>query len=202
MILAIDDDPDVLFALSRCLVHAGYRVATTEDAEEAFAIMAREPVRVLISDIDMPAMNGLEVVRRARKLHPGIARVLLTGFGTFDAAQRAINEGEVHRFLTKPFDPAELSAVIAEAAARADRQTRVEALSIRDERRQHLLASLESEHPQITQLPRDAQGAYIIDADGAEVGKRLLGAPLFDWLEMDLPLAVARNRRRADPTDK
>lgn len=181
MILAIDDDLDVLRSIDRCLSHSGYRVVTTDDAADAFSILARDPIRVLISDIDMPAMNGLELIRRTRHLHPHIARILLSGFGTFDAAQRAINEGEVHRFLCKPFDPAELAHVVGDALERTELLSRARDIAEKTNRRRQLLDDLENEHPGITPVDRAPDGAYLLDNGRVLIGKALLGVSVATW---------------------
>src|SRR5690606_7004110 len=130
----------------------------------------------LISDIDMPAMDGLELVRQVRVLHPDVVRVLLTGHATYDAARRAINEGEVHRFLTKPFDPAELRRVVGEAMARRAELARRSRSAVDAERARALHAQLELEHPGITLLPRDPRGAYMVCPVRAGAAERALAA--------------------------
>ncbi|HEY8145459.1 MAG TPA: response regulator [Kofleriaceae bacterium] len=174
MILAIDDDPEILQSLRRALSGIGCPVLTTEDADQVFAILEDQPIDLLISDIDMPAMNGLELVRRVRTIHPDVVRILLTGHATFDAARRAINEGEVHRFLSKPFDPAELRSVVADGLARRQELARRSRSGVEADRRRALHAQLESEHPGITKLKRDPAGAYVISDARAAWGKTAL----------------------------
>jgi DNA-binding NtrC family response regulator len=174
MILAIDDDPEILIALRRALGSTGVPIHTTEDPEELFRILDERPVDVLLSDIDMPAMNGLEVVRRVRNSHPDVIRILLTGFGTFDAAQKAINEGEVHRFLCKPFDPRELRRIIGDAMARRQDLARMTRAGRDAERRRAVLMHLEAEHPGITKLTHDAGGVYVVNGSRAAWAERAL----------------------------
>jgi DNA-binding NtrC family response regulator len=174
MILAIDDDLEILDALRRALASTGVPVLTTDDPEQVFALLASHPVELIISDIDMPAMNGLDLVRRVRAEHPAVVRVLLSGCGTFDVARRAINEGEVHRFLSKPFEPAELKRVVLEALARHDDLARISQSGVAAERRRALLQQLENEHPGITQLVRDADGVYLVNGSRAAWAQRAL----------------------------
>lgn len=176
MILAIDDDPEILSSLRRALSGIGCPVLTTEDADQAFAILGDQPIDLLISDIDMPAMNGLELVRRVRTLHPDVVRILLTGYGTYDAARRAINEGEVHRFLQKPFDPGELRRIVADGLARRQDLARQSRSGVQADRRRALHAQLEREHPGITALKRDPSGAYVVSETRAAWGAAALGA--------------------------
>jgi two-component system, probable response regulator PhcQ len=174
MILAIDDDPEILQSLRRALTGIGCPVLTTEDPDQVFAILQDQPIDLLISDIDMPAMNGLELVRRVRTAHPDVVRILLTGQATFDAARRAINEGEVHRFMSKPFDPAELRRVVSDGLARRQELARQSRTGVAADRRRALHAQLESEHPGITKLKRDPTGSYVVsDARSAWGGTSL-----------------------------
>ena len=174
MILAIDDDPEILSSLRRALTGIGCPVLTTEDADQVFAILEDQPIDLLISDIDMPAMNGLELVRRVRTIHPDVVRVLLTGHGTYDAARRAINEGEVYRFLSKPFDPGELRKTVSDALARRQELARQSRVGVQADRRRSLHAQLELEHPGITKLKRDAAGAYLVSETRAAWGASTL----------------------------
>jgi DNA-binding NtrC family response regulator len=174
MILAIDDDPELLSLLRRALSGIGCPVLTTEDADQVFAILEDQPIDLLISDIDMPAMSGLELVRRVRTIHPDVVRVLLTGHGTYDAARRAINEGEVHRFLSKPFDPGELRKIVSEALLRRQELARQSRVGVQADRRRALHAQLEAEHPGITKLKRDGSGAYLVSEARAAWGSASL----------------------------
>lgn len=162
-ILLVDDEYDVITAMRRTLSPRGYRILEASRAAEALKILTSETVDVIVSDVDMPEMSGLELMAIAREMCPHAARIMVTGRGTVETATRAINEGEVHRFLHKPFDPDELRAVVAEAI---DRQRELalatEASRIADVRRA-LLAQLEAEHPGITQVDFDADGEYVLD---------------------------------------
>ena len=175
MILAIDDDPDILSSLRRALTGIGCPVLTTEDVDQVFAILDDQPIDLIISDIDMPAMNGLELIRRVRAAHPDVVRVMLTGQATFDAARRAINEGEVHRFLSKPFDIDELRRTVSDGLARRKELAQRSRTGIQADRRRALHAQLESEHPGITKLKRDATGTYVVSESRAAWGGSALG---------------------------
>ena len=104
-VLFVDDDPDVIRAISRLVAaRTTFRIFTAAGGEEALGILRANGVDVLVSDIDMPRMSGLELVRHARREFPTTLRILLTGAGTMDRAIDAINEGEVVRFFAKPFE--------------------------------------------------------------------------------------------------
>jgi DNA-binding NtrC family response regulator len=146
----------------------GYRVLTAANGEEALRLVASEAVDIVLSDIDMPAgMNGLELMVRLRRNYPSVVRLLLTGRATLAMAVGAINDGEVYRFMTKPWDIDELREVLRQAAARAiqNRADRDEAEG--GDLRAARLAALEAEHPGISSVVL-ARGVYRIDAERLE----------------------------------
>ncbi len=119
-VLLVDDDEAAL-ALAAALADAPYEVLTARSAAEALKVLEREDVQVVVSDEWMPGMRGVELLAQIAKEYPYIVRILLTGDPQLDAAVRAINEGEIFRFLTKPCSPATLDAVIREALIRQSR---------------------------------------------------------------------------------
>lgn len=119
-VLLVDDDEAAL-ALAAALADAPYEVLTARSAAEALKVLEREDVQVVVSDEWMPGMRGVELLAQVAKEYPYIVRILLTGDPQLDAAVRAINEGEIFRFLTKPCSPATLDSVIREALIRQSR---------------------------------------------------------------------------------
>ncbi len=103
-VLFIDDEEAILRSIARILARSEFNVLTSSKPVEAFELLASQRVDVVVSDIDMPDMNGLDFLERVRSQHPRVLRMLLTGSATVDRALRAINEGEVVRFFRKPFD--------------------------------------------------------------------------------------------------
>jgi response regulator RpfG family c-di-GMP phosphodiesterase len=119
-ILIVDDEPDILDALREQLSWEGYEVVACAGGREALAILQQREFAVIISDQRMPGMSGLELMGHARKLHPNSSRVLLTGVLSFDTLVGAINQGEIFRFVAKPWMRAELLATIENAVQRHD----------------------------------------------------------------------------------
>ena len=103
-VLIVDDEENVLKSLQRLLRRDGYHIFTASNAEEAFNILAHEPVDVVISDQRMRNMQGLEFLSNVRNMYPDAARIVLTAYRNEDALTQAINESEVYRFLDKPWD--------------------------------------------------------------------------------------------------
>jgi response regulator RpfG family c-di-GMP phosphodiesterase len=117
-LLLVDDEPNILNSLKRLLHGRGYRVQTAPGGAEGLAIMARETVDLVISDMRMPEMTGAEFLSTVRIAWPGTVRVLLTGYADMASTIEAINQGEIFRYVTKPWDEARLLAVIEEGLER------------------------------------------------------------------------------------
>ncbi|MDF3031369.1 MAG: response regulator [Moraxellaceae bacterium] len=113
-ILLVDDEERILRSLGM-LLRMHYQVFATSDGHEALAILRREKIHVLISDQRMPVMTGTELLRQARVIAPDTIRILLTGYADADAALAAVNDGEIFRYINKPWGPKELRDTIAQA---------------------------------------------------------------------------------------
>ena len=120
-VLLVDDEPNILTALTRVLKRDGYRILTTTSAREAFELLAVHPVGVIVCDGRMPELSGVEFFGRVKELHPATVRIMLSGYTELNAVTEAINRGAVYKFLTKPWDDDALRASIAEAFRRHER---------------------------------------------------------------------------------
>lgn len=115
MVLFVDDDLGVLQALVRRLRKEPYELRTATSAEEAPGAFGRGPVDLVVCGWHMPGMTGTEFLAKVAAEYPNCVRILLTGEASLPVAVGAINNGEVYRFLTKPFDANALAGVIREA---------------------------------------------------------------------------------------
>jgi response regulator RpfG family c-di-GMP phosphodiesterase len=114
-LLFVDDEERVLNAL-RALFRNEYHVYTAASGEEALALVKRHSIPIVVSDQRMPGMTGVELLRQVRADSPRSVRMLLTGYSDLAALVGSINEGEVFRFVMKPWDNDEIRAVVSEAA--------------------------------------------------------------------------------------
>ncbi|MCW8884865.1 MAG: EAL domain-containing protein [Motiliproteus sp.] len=114
-LLILDDEAPVLSALKRALRKENYRVITAQDPYEALEILAGYHVGVVITDQRMPTMTGSEFLIRVRQLYPDTVRIVLSGHAEIDAITSAVNEGDIYRFLLKPWKDDELRKHIDEA---------------------------------------------------------------------------------------
>jgi len=115
-VLFVDDEERILNAL-RMLFRDEYDVVTASSGAAAIELMQKEPVQIVVSDQRMPGMAGVEVLREVKKAHPRTVRLLLTGYSDLAALVGSINEGEIFRFVKKPWDNDDIRAVLKEAAA-------------------------------------------------------------------------------------
>ena len=113
-VLIVDDEQNVRSALQRTLIPAGYRVLEAENGEEALNVLSRHDVNLVISDMRMPGMDGADLLKKVAEQYGQVRRIVLTGYGDLPRTIVAINEGGVHRYLTKPWINEELKEVVAE----------------------------------------------------------------------------------------
>ena len=114
-LLIIDDDAKILRNL-RLLFRDDYTVFAASDTAEGRRILDRDDIHIVICDYRMPGEDGLSFLIHLRERFPWIVRVLITAYGDVDLVIRALNEGEVHRFVAKPYRSDELVTIIAECA--------------------------------------------------------------------------------------
>lgn len=114
-ILLVDDEVMVLNALRRMLTNPDWDLVAVDSGVQALEIMARQPVALVITDQRMPEMSGLELLRIVKSDYPDTVRIVLTGYAEMDVVVKAINQGEVYRFLTKPWNNAEFLETIKTA---------------------------------------------------------------------------------------
>ncbi|HLL17944.1 MAG TPA: HD domain-containing phosphohydrolase [Rubrivivax sp.] len=137
-VLCVDDEPNILSALKRTLRGAGYGVLTATSGEQALQMLEDmadlHPVNVVLSDMRMPGMDGAQLLEQVHARWPELVRILLTGQANVEATVAAINRGRILRYLSKPWDEAELLATVYEGVERQAlerEKTRLQALAER-----------------------------------------------------------------------
>ena len=119
-ILIVDDEPEILYSL-RGLLRKEFDVHTATSGYEGLQVLRRQPTHVVLTDQRMPGTTGVEFLKQVRAEHPETVRLLFTGYADIKAVIDAINQGNVYRYLTKPWDPDELQAVLRQASAEYER---------------------------------------------------------------------------------
>ncbi len=127
-VLLVDDEPNVLAGLARVLHKESYTILTAQSAEEAARVLETASVDVIVTDEEMPGMSGTEFLARLAAERPDTVRIVLTGRPTLPAALRAINEGKVYHFFTKPCNEIDLAITIRRALEYRDLTAKARAL--------------------------------------------------------------------------
>jgi nitrogen regulation protein NR(I) len=113
-VLIVDDEPNLRKILSAQLSRDGYEVMTAEDGEQGLALLKEHHIDLVITDLKMPKVDGMTLLRRALELEPELPIILITAHGTIDTAVEALKSGAFD-FVTKPFDKDEVRQIVAKA---------------------------------------------------------------------------------------
>lgn len=168
----VDDEPNILSALKRVLRPHGWEVHTFTDAQSALNALSEHEYAVIVSDYQMPDVDGVTYLQFAKQRQPHAMRLILSAYGDRQAMMQAINRAEIYRFLSKPWEDYEIETALRTAidlyllkiqnqrllSQVKDQQTALE-------RQQHELLRLEAQYPGITRVKRDADGAVLVDSD-------------------------------------
>ena len=117
-LLFVDDEPSILSALRRLFRPHGYRILVAESGMAGLSILEQETVDLIISDMRMPEMDGATFLKEARQRWPNAMRILLTGYADVTSTVAAINDGEIYRYISKPWDDHEIVNTVREALER------------------------------------------------------------------------------------
>ncbi|MGC4120507.1 MAG: response regulator [Myxococcales bacterium] len=176
-VLVVDDDALLLRSMKSALDAGGFKAFACESAEDALDFLKAQSVHVVLSDWKMPGMGGVELLRRVKADYPHVQRLLLTGASDPRAAEEAINNAAVFRFLLKPCERARLLETVREACDQFDLQ----------EQRRYLAELTKRQHEQL------AQHAATLEAKVRERTK-LLSQAKTDWERtfdaIERPIAV------------
>jgi DNA-binding NtrC family response regulator len=171
-ILLVDDEQNILSALCRTLMDEPYELVTATSAEEGLNVLSKERIHVVVSDERMPGMDGAAFLNYVRSRYPETIRMMLTGHASIEATMRAVNNGEIYRFFTKPWDDNMLQLAIRSAVEKYELEDENRRLLKTVKRQSQELKSLEKHYPGISELQRTDQGAYELpEVDDSELQK-------------------------------
>jgi putative nucleotidyltransferase with HDIG domain len=161
-VLCVDDEPNILSSLRRMLSLEGFEVFTADSGAQALELLAKDTVNVIISDMQMPGMHGVELLEKVRQQWPHTMRLMLTGASDMSGAIEAINQGAIYRYIAKPWNDEELLSTIRAAIAfgtLANEHERLEALTIAQKASlNEMVDTLES---RVQERTEDLRAAYI-----------------------------------------
>lgn len=163
VILVVDDEANILKALKRTLSGEEFKVVTFLRPVEALEALKELRPDIVLSDHLMPEMTGLEFLKIVRSRAPDTCRIMLTGHAEMQTAIDAINEGEIYRFLLKPWDDLDLKLALSLGLERLDLERENRRLSAMVRVQQMRLAAVEKEYPGLSRVNRDDSGAILID---------------------------------------
>ncbi|MBW1958401.1 MAG: response regulator [Deltaproteobacteria bacterium] len=162
-ILVVDDERLVLKSIKRVLRNENYNILTAESGDQGLLLLKDYDVQLVISDYNMPGMNGLEFLQNVKRDHHQILTIMLTGQMEIEIAMKAINEAGVYKFILKPWEDADLIITIRRALESLELILERESLLQQIKTRDVILQDLEKEHPGITKVERDENGYIIVD---------------------------------------
>lgn len=178
-ILCIDDEQNVLRSLTRIFLDDPYEILTATSGAEGLLILAQSgTVPVVISDYRMPGMNGVEFLSEVRKRWPETVRIVLSGYADTGAIVSAINEGQIYRFVAKPWNDDELRVTVANALERYDL----------GRKNLELTEELRRKNDELTTLNRDLERRVIERTEALTTQNRLLTESL--GILDNLPMAI------------
>ncbi len=150
-VLVVDDEDDTRDALQALLQRAGITCLTAQNGPEALAILRDQQVQAIVSDHDMPGMDGVELLKLASTRHPQVGRILLTARRDAEPAIRAINMGQAYRYLQKPCRAADLLTTLHFAFEAGDRDLETRRISSQLRRANSILAEVRRRAPGVVE---------------------------------------------------
>ncbi len=161
-ILIVDDEENILKAIQRTLRKESYKIFTAPGGQEGLKLLEMRDFDLVISDQNMPGMDGVTFLQKVKTEQPQTLTIMLTGAKEIHVAMQAINEAGVYKFIMKPWDDNDLKVTIRRALESLDLVRERDVLRDRVKSRDTLLQSLEKEHPGITQVDKDEHGYLIL----------------------------------------
>ena len=175
-LLFVDDEPSILSALRRLFRPHGYRIFVAESGASGLTILEQETIDLVISDMRMPEMDGASFLKQVRARWPKVMRILLTGYADINSTVSAINEGEIYRYIAKPWDDNEILSTVREATERqyleAENQRLSELTQAQNEALKALNSSLEQKVAERT--AELSQALSFVEQTHAELKKSFL----------------------------
>ena len=191
-VLVVDDDPAVRDVLQEALMQEEYSVSTAEGGAAAIQAVKDSVVHIVITDFQLPDIDGLEIIDRLAKLDSKIIPIMMTGFGTIETAVRAMKSGAFD-FITKPFDLEAAAAVVRKAAEflRLRQENHLLRKVVRDQYRLEQLVGASQpiqEVMEFVQKVADSDSTVMIQGESG-TGKELVARMLhFNSFRKDRPL--------------
>jgi len=168
-VLFVDDEANILASMQRLLRKEDFRFRSTTSPSEALKLIQEETFAVIVSDHRMPEMEGTLLLEQVKKTSPETIRILLTGYADLNATIDAINKGSIYRFISKPWNDAELCTVLRQGVAQyglLKENRRLQELTARQnleliDLNSDLEKRVELRTEEITRLNRDLEKSFL-----------------------------------------
>ncbi|NTW52136.1 MAG: SpoIIE family protein phosphatase [Chlorobiaceae bacterium] len=199
VVLFVDDESDILNSLNRFLRKAPFKRLFAESASAALELFKGNKIDLVVSDLRMPGMNGLELINEIKRQRPETVRMILSGSQDIDHIISAINTGEVFRFIPKPVDPDSFKQILNDAidyyCLKIDREELFNELSVKNsqliEANQSLIklaADLERSTQQIKSMNDAAHDAvFMLDENGRIIYRNASAESMFGYTKTECP---------------
>lgn len=170
-IMLVDDEPNILSSLKRIFNREeNFEIEVYDKPEDALKRAQTSNFDLFLSDFRMPEMDGVEFLSEVKKIQPESMRIILSGYTDLEALLGAINEAQIYRFVTKPWDDYDLISTVKQALEFRDVlvENRRLADTVREQRdelnkRRSALEKLEEAHPTLVEINWASDGSIIID---------------------------------------
>jgi phosphoserine phosphatase RsbU/P len=196
-VLFVDDEPEILSSLNRFLRREPYRKLFADSGSKALELLEQHDVSLVVSDLRMPVMNGLELISEVKKRKPQVLRLILSGSQDFELIISSINMGEVFRFVPKPVEPEEFRKILVDAieyhCLKADREELFRELSIKNseltkanEALQAMALDLRRSEEQFRSMTDAADDAvFMVNSEGTIVYRNNAAESIFGYDRKD-----------------
>ncbi len=183
-ILVVDDDPDIREVLKDRLESLGYRVLQASDGRESLELLEKQSPQMVLLDIEMPDMNGLQVLKEIRTRGHDVTVVMITAYGTIERAVQAMKEG-AYDFIPKPFEPDHIALIVGKVFEREGLKRGVEVLTEEVCERYRMLVGKSGKMNQAIDLARKAAGSRstVLLLGESGTGKEIFARAIHNWSE-------------------
>jgi len=183
-ILVVDDDPDIREVLRDRLESLGYQVLSASNGREGLELLEKQSPQLLLLDIEMPDMNGLEVLKEIRRRENDVTVVMITAYGTIERAVQAMKQG-AYDFISKPFEPDHIALTVQKALEREKLKRGVEILSEEMCERHHLVVGKSAKMDEAIDTAKKSANskATVLLLGESGTGKEIFARAIHNWSE-------------------
>ena len=193
-ILVVDDDPDIREVLKDRLESLGYNVFAGASGVEALELLEKQNPQIVLMDIEMPEMSGLEALKEIRKRQIDITVVMITAHGTIERAVEAIRQG-AYDFIPKPFEPDHIALIVQRALERERLKRGVEVLSDQVGERYRLIQGKSAKMAEAIDLAKKSatSRSTVLLLGESGTGKEIFARSIHEWSERGAEPFIAIN---------